>query len=93
MHWILTEFWPNSDVKSSNGSVPRRSNPSTQVAPPPVPDPPAEAETEEQKKKRRRPKGNKDNSTAQQDQALEKLKNEKNAMSRRAAAPAAGRSC
>ena len=31
MYWILTEFWlqefwPNSDVKSSNGSVPRRSN-------------------------------------------------------------------
>ena len=22
----MTEFWPNSDVKSSNGSVPRRSN-------------------------------------------------------------------
>ena len=25
------EFWPNSDLKSSNGSVPRRSNLSTQV--------------------------------------------------------------
>ena len=31
MYWILTEFWPNSDVKSSNGSIPRRSNLSTQV--------------------------------------------------------------
>ena len=29
--WILKEFWPNSDVKSSNGSIPRRSNLSTQV--------------------------------------------------------------
>ena len=29
--WILTEFWPNSDVKSSNGSIGRRSNLSTQV--------------------------------------------------------------
>ena len=29
MHWILTEFWPNSDVKSSNGSIPRLSNLST----------------------------------------------------------------
>ena len=46
------------------------------AAPPPVPEPPAEAETQEHKK-RRRPKGNKGNSTAQQDQALEKLKNEK----------------
>ena len=26
MHWILTGFWPSSDVKSSNGSIPRRSN-------------------------------------------------------------------
>ena len=30
--WILKEFWPNSDRKSSNGSVPRRSNLSTQAA-------------------------------------------------------------
>ena len=29
--WILKQFWPNSDVKSSFGSVPRRSNLSTQV--------------------------------------------------------------
>ena len=36
MHWILTEFWPNSDVKSSNGSIPRRSNLSTQVPRPPT---------------------------------------------------------
>ena len=28
---ILREFLPNSDLKSSNGSVPRRSNLSTQV--------------------------------------------------------------
>ena len=28
--WILTEFWPNSDVKGSNGSIPRWSNLSTQ---------------------------------------------------------------
>ena len=27
--WILTEFWPKSDVKSSNGSIGRRSNLST----------------------------------------------------------------
>ena len=31
MYWLLTEFWPNSDVRSSNGSIPRRSNLSTQV--------------------------------------------------------------
>ena len=29
--WILQEFWPNSDLKSSNGSVPRRSNLSTKA--------------------------------------------------------------
>ena len=29
--WILKEFWPNSDVKSSNGSIPRLSNLSTKV--------------------------------------------------------------
>ena len=29
--WILKEFSPNSDLKSSNGSVPRRSNLSSQV--------------------------------------------------------------
>ena len=29
--WILKEFWLNSDLKSSNGSVPRRSNLSTQA--------------------------------------------------------------
>ena len=29
--WILKEFWPYTDLKSSNGSVPRRSNLSTQV--------------------------------------------------------------
>ena len=29
--WILKEFWPNSDRNSSFGSVPRRSNLSTQV--------------------------------------------------------------
>ena len=23
--WILKEYWPNADVKSSNGSIPRRS--------------------------------------------------------------------
>ena len=27
----MKEFWPNSDVKSSNGSIPRRSNLSTQA--------------------------------------------------------------
>ena len=30
--WILTQFWPNSDLKGSNGSVPRRSNLSTQAS-------------------------------------------------------------
>ena len=30
---ILNEFWPNSDVNSSFGSVPRRSNLSTKVPP------------------------------------------------------------
>ena len=29
--WILKEFWPNSDRNSSFGSVPRRSNLSTQA--------------------------------------------------------------
>ena len=29
--WILKEIWPNSDLKSSNGSFPRRSNLSTQL--------------------------------------------------------------
>ena len=31
MYSILTEFGPNCDVKSSNGSIPRRSNLSTKV--------------------------------------------------------------
>ena len=29
--WILTQRWPNSDLKNSNGSVPRRSNLSTKI--------------------------------------------------------------
>ena len=29
--WILQEFWPNSDLNSSFGSVPRRSNLSTKA--------------------------------------------------------------
>ena len=31
--WILKEVWPNSDPKSSNGSIPRRPNLSTKVHP------------------------------------------------------------
>ena len=31
MYWILKELWTNSDVKSSNGSIPRRPNLSTQA--------------------------------------------------------------
>ena len=34
--WILQEFWPNSDLNSSFGSVPRRPNLSTQVDPTPA---------------------------------------------------------